>query len=67
MLQNSDGRHRGAPGGGGGTGVSSLTAGGKVKPTSTWNCAEEETAECCGAGEEREPEYGLVSEVLPTD
>lgn len=41
--------------------------GGEVKPTSTWNFAEEETAECYSAGEERGPEYGLVSEVLPTD
>lgn len=40
---------------------------GKVKPTSTWTFAEEETAECYSAGEQRGPGYGLVSEVLPTE
>lgn len=36
-----------------------------MTPTPMWNFAEEETAECQSAGGEREPEYGLVSEVLP--
>ena len=66
VLQDSDGRHRGAPGGGGGTGVNSWEQG-KVKPASTWNFAEEETFECYSAGEERGPEYDLVSEVLRID
>lgn len=39
----------------------------KVKTTSMWKFAEEETAKCYGAGEERGLEYSLVSEVLLTE
>lgn len=39
---------------------------GKVKSRPpTWTFAEEETAECYSAGEQRGPGYGLVSEVSP--
>lgn len=52
VLQDSDGRHRGAPGGRGGTGV--------IADLHVGNFAEEETAECYSAGEESEgPEYGF--------
>lgn len=68
MLQDSDGRHRGAPGGGGGTGVN-LTAGrgGGVKPTSSGTLLKRRPPSVTVLERKRGPEYCLVSEVLPTD